>query len=342
MADGLTPPLRQTVVRVARLPVGVPLETDFVVSSEPVPEPAEGEFLARSVYLSLDPHLRGRLSGRHLGPAVTPGDVMPGHSLAQVAKSRHPGFREGEYVVLDNGWAEWAVSTGRGARRVDPSLGPLSTSLGVLGMPGLTAWAGVSEIVRLRPGDTFLVSAAAGPVGATAGQLARIAGCRAIGIAGSEEKCRHLKETFGFDEALNYKAPDFASSLRTACAPGVDAYFDNVGGPLLESALSVLAIGGAVVMCGLISQYNAEGRPPGLNLGLAIAKRARLLSLVVYDHEDKYDAYLRRASEWVRSGRLRYLEDRAFGLAAAPAAFARLMRGDNVGKSLVVVGAERA
>lgn len=328
-------------MRVARLPVGVPQEADFVLSSEAVPELAEGEFLARSIYLSLDPHLRSRLAGRHLGAPVAAGDVMPGHSLAQVAKSRHTGFKEGEYVVVETGWAEWAVSTGRGARRFDPGLGPLSTSLGVLGMPGLTAWAGVSEIARPRPGDTFLVSAAAGPVGATAGQLARIAGCRSIGIAGSPEKCRHLTETYGFDGALDYKAPDFASSLRSACAPGVDTYFDNVGGSLLESALSVLSIGGTVVMCGLISQYNAEGRPPGLNLGLAIARRARLLSLVVYDHEDKYDAYLRRASEWVRSGRLRYLEDRAEGIAAAPSAFARLMRGDNVGKSLVVVGAER-
>lgn len=335
-------PSRQTVVRVARLPVGLPQESDFVVSSEAVPEPAEGEFLARTVYLSLDPHLRGRLSGRHMSGPVAMGEIMAGHALAQVAKSRHAGFQEGEYVVVETGWAEWSVSNGRGARRVDPTLGPLSTSLGVLGMPGLTAWAGVSEIARPRPGDTFLVSAAAGPVGATAGQLARIAGCRTIGLAGSDEKCRHLRETFGFDVALNYKAPDFAAALRSASAPGVDTYFDNVGGGVLESALSALSLGGTVVMCGLISQYNAEGRPAGLNLGLAIARRARLLSLVVYDYENRYDDYLRRAAEWLGAGRLRYLEDRAEGIVEAPAAFARLMRGDNVGKSLVVVGAEDA
>jgi len=329
------------VVRVARLPVGLPRETDFIVSSEAVPEPTDGEFLARTVHLSLDPYLRSRLAGRHLGPPVAPGDVMPGRSLVQIAQSRHTGFGEGEYLVMETGWSEWTVSSGRDSRRFNPAIGPLSTALGVLGMPGLTAWAGVAELARPRPGDTFLVSAAAGPVGATAGQLARIAGCRVIGIAGSEEKCRHLTETFGFDVALNYKAPDFTNSLRSACPEGVDTYFDNVGGGLLEAVLSVLSPGGTVVLCGLISQYNAEGPPSGLNLGLAIARRARLLSLVVHDHEDKYDAYLRRASEWVRSGRLRYLEDRADGLKAAPSAFARLMRGDNVGKALVVVGAER-
>ncbi len=321
--------------------MGLPQETDFQISSEAVPEPQDGEFLARAVYLSLDPYLRSRLAGRHLGAAVAVGDLMPGRSLAQVAESRNRAFPEGEYVVLETGWAEWAVSNGGDAQRFDPALGPLSTSLGILGMPGLTAWAGVAELARPRPGDTFLVSAAAGPVGSTAGQLARIAGCRVIGIAGSAEKCKHVRETFGFDAALDHKAPDFVSSLRSTCAEGVDTYFDNVGGGLLQSVFSVLSLGGAVIMCGLVSQYNAEGPPPGVNLGPAIARRARLLSLVVYDYQDRYDAYLRRASDWVSSGRLRYLEDRALGIGAAPRAFVRLMRGDNVGKSLVVVGPER-
>jgi NADPH-dependent curcumin reductase CurA len=329
-------------VRLRRLPRGVPLPDDFETVEAALPEPAAGQLLCRVVYLSLDPYLRGAISGRHLGHApLRPGDVVPGRSLAQVVRSRLAGFADGDYVVAETGWREHALSAGQGARKVDPAAAPLSTALGVLGMPGLTAWAGVVELLRPRAGDTFVVSAAAGPVGSTAGQLARIAGCRVVGIAGSAEKCAHATGLFGFDACVDYKHPRWRDHLAAACPDGVDGYFDNVGGDTLQAVLEQLRPGGTVVLCGLVSQYNLDA-PTGLSLGPVIARRARLLGLVVYDHEHRFAEFHTRASAWLREGRLRYLEDRATGLPSAPAHFHRLMSGQNVGKSLVVVGPESA
>lgn len=324
-----------------RIPQGVPEEQDFRIAEAPVPDPPAGHFLARTVYLSLDPYIRSLLAGRHLGHRpVAVGDVVPGQGVAQVLDSRHAGFSPGHYVLLETGWQEYTLSDGRDVRLLDPRDGPLSANLGLLGMPGLTAWAGVVELARPRPGETFLVTAAAGAVGSAAGQLARIAGCRVVGVAGSTEKCRRATSTFGFDACVNYREADWREALARATPDGVDVHFENVGGPLLDAALERLALGARVVLCGLIDQYNT-GAACTVPAATLIRRRARLFGLVVYDYRDRLETYLARTRQWLREGRLALLEDRALGLEAAPAAFCRLMRGENVGKALVVVGPER-
>lgn len=333
--------MTQRRIVLQRIPEGVPEEQDFRLVDSPVPDPPPGHFLARTIYLSLDPYIRSVLAGRHLGHRpVAIGDVIPGQGVAQVVESQHAGFPPGHYVLLETGWQEYALSDGRGVRILDPLDAPLSASLGLLGMPGLTAWAGVVELARPRPGETFLVSAAAGAVGSAAGQFARIAGCRVVGLAGSPEKCRHAMSTFGFDACVNYREAGWRDALARATPDGVDVHFENVGGPLLEAALDRLVLGARVVLCGLIDQYNT-GTACTVPAATVIRTRARLFGLVVYDFWDRLDSYLARARRWLREGRLALLEDRAFGLEAAPAAFCRLMSGQNVGKALVVVGPER-
>ena len=270
---------------------------------------------------------------------MLPGELVPGRSVARVSASRHPSFAEGDHVLLETGWRDWALSDGTGVQKLDARLGPLSSFLGVLGMPGLTAWAGVTRLLCLAEGETLAVSAAAGPVGSTAGQLAKILGARAIGLAGSDGKCSHAVGQFGFDACVNYKAEGWRDALAAALPEGLDCFFDNTGGELLEAAIGQLRPYGRVALCGLIAQYNS-GVPYALPLAPVIGKRARLMGLVVYDHEGHYPEYLDLASGWLREGRLKLLEDRAQGLAAAPEAFQRLMSGQNFGKSLVVVHEE--
>ena len=335
-------PATQQRVVLARMPDGVPVCEDFRLVEAPVGAPADGQFLATTIHLSLDPYLRSAIAGRHPGHGpLAVGDMMPGRGTARVVASRHPRYREGDYVLLETGWQQYVVSDGRGARRLDAREAPLSAALGVLGMPGLTAWAGTITLGAARPGETFLVSAASGAVGSAAGQLARIAGCRAVGLAGSPEKCRLAVEHFGFDACVNYREPTWREALAAATGGRVDLYFDNVGGDALAAALDLLAVGGRVVLCGLIGQYNA-GVPLTVPLASIIKKRARVTGLVVYDHEPEFEAYLACARRWVAAGRLRFHEDRSVGLASAPAAFVRLMEGRNVGKALVVVCPEDA
>jgi NADPH-dependent curcumin reductase CurA len=334
--------MRDTQQRVvlARIPVGVPVPEDFQLVEAEVRQPGPGEFLARAVYLSLDPYVRSAIAGRHLGHGSSAtGDLVPGRSVCRIVASRHPAYPEGAWVLMETGWQQYAVSDGRDVRRLDPSLGPLSASLGVLGMPGLTAWAGVMTIARARAGETLLVSAASGAVGSTAGQLARLAGCRTVGLAGSAEKCAVVREKFRFDACVDYKQEHWREELSHATGRHVDVYFDNAGPPLLDAALDVLALRGRVVLCGLIGQYNT-GIPNTVALAPLIRKRAQVFGLVVYDHEATFEDYLRRASRWLAEGQIAYHEDRSDSLASAPAAFHRLMSGRNVGKSIVVVSAE--
>jgi NADPH-dependent curcumin reductase CurA len=331
---------RQQRVVLARIPTGTPVEDNFRVIDGEVPEPGAGEFLARTVYLSLDPYLRSAIAGRHMGHApAAVGDLMPGRSVALVVRSRHPDVLEGGFVVMETGWQEYAVSNGRGIRRLDPTLAPLSTALGLLGMPGLTAWAGLTQLARPVPGETLVVSAATGGVGSSVGQLAKVMGCRVIGVAGSDEKCAIAARVFGFDGCVNYRHESWRDDLAQATRRRVDVYFDNVGGPVLEAAMDLLVPRGRVVLCGLIGQYNT-GVPITMPLAPVIRARAQMFGLVVYDYEPLFDSYVARAAAWLREGRMRVLEDRAHGLASAPAAFARLMSGQNVGKSIVVVGPE--
>jgi hypothetical protein len=333
--------LKQQRIELARVPRGIPVEEDFRLVEAEVPEPAEGQFLGRVVYLSLDPYLRSAIAGRHPGhDACRPGDLVPGRAVAEVVRSRHPALSSGDFVLVASGWQEYCLSDGAGVRRIEEEGAPLSAYLGVLGMPGLTAWAGVTQLLRPRAAETVVVSAATGPVGGTAGQIAKRLGCRVVGIAGSAAKCAHAVAEFAFDACVNHKEQGFRAELAAACPDRIAAYFDNVGGAVLEAVISELGLNGRIALCGLIDQYNT-GVPYALPLAPVIAKRARLMGLVVYDYESRYAEFLGQALGWLREGRLRYLEDRAQGLAAAPLAFRRLMSGQNFGKSLVVVGEER-
>lgn len=323
---------------------GIPTPGDFQVREGLMPEPGAGQFLVRHVYLSLDPYQRPAMAGRHGGGRgpLQAGDMPPAETIGQVVKSRHDGFREGEYLRHFGGWQAYSLSDGIQAWLVDPQRAPLSTFLGVLGMPGLTAWASAVKLAQVRAGQAVLVSAAAGPVGSTFGQISMQCGARAIGIAGSDEKCRLVTGELGFAACVNYKRPGFLDELRAAAGEGVDCYHDNVGGQMLVDAMSVLKHYGTVVLCGLMADYNTapDERKFNFPLALPILKRATLKGLVVYDFEPQREEFVAEVAPWVAAGKLRVVEDRAAGLERAGEHFARLMRGDNVGKSLVVLGPE--
>jgi NADPH-dependent curcumin reductase CurA len=322
-------------ITLASVPQGEPTLADFGQIDEIIAEPGPGELRVRVLYLSLDPYMRGVMSGRHMGHSVTLGSVLPGAVVGVVEVSHDARFSAGDFVQCEGGWREIIIVRAEQAVKIDPTLAPISTYLGVLGMPGLTAYAGLCYLADPRPGQTVVVSAAVGPVGSTVGQIAKILGCRAVGIAGGAAKCNHLITQFGFDEAVDYKRDDFAQRLAAACPNSIDVYFDNVGGAVLEACIGRLALHAKIILCGLIDQYNKDQRPPGPNLGPVIGARATMKGLVVYDHFDKLDEYRRTASGWIKAGKLRYLEDVTVGLANAPAAFCKLMRGENFGKSLV-------
>lgn len=320
-----------------------PVAADFRLEETQVPRPREGELLIRTLYLSLDPYVGSVLRGRHMGerpPAV--GDPIPGRGLGEVIESRAPGFSPGDLVRVESGWRSHVAAPAATAERIDAGDCPLSAQLGAAGMPGLTAWAGMKRLAEVKPGDDVLVSSAAGAVGGTAGQIARILGAaRVVGVAGGSEKCRLVTSGYGFDDCIDYKAPDWKDRLQAAFPRGVGVYFDNVGGETLAAALAALANYGRVVLCGLASQYHADARPAGPNPGIFIARRAKVMGLVVYDFLGEQAAFTRMAGAWMREGRLRYAEDRVEGLAAAPALFEKLVRGDNVGKAIVVVDGRR-
>jgi NADPH-dependent curcumin reductase CurA len=333
----LTSPPRQQVVRIARHPEGAPRAEDFRLDEDLVPRPSAGELRVRVDCLSIDPYLRALLGARYLTARPPVGAVVPGTGLCTVVESCDPGFAPGDLVVGDCGWREIAALPAAAVRRVDPGLAPPTTALGVLGIPGLTAWAGLRTIARPRAGETVLVSTAAGAVGSLAGQLARRDGARPVGIAGGPDKCRLAVTEFGYAACVDHRAEDLEAQLRAACPEGIDVYFDNVGGRVLEAAIGLLRKHARVVLCGLIDQYNAAQRPPGPNLGPVIGARATLTGLVVYDHLDRLPDFLAEVAPGVRDGSIRWREDVRRGLAAAPQAFVDLMRGANVGKLLVRV-----
>jgi len=329
-------------VQLARLLDGVPQADNFQLAEVARPEPGPGQLLIRTIYLSLDPYLRGAISGRHMGhDPVKLGQVIPGRIVGQVALSKDDRFQAGDYVFTDASWAEWVVQPAAAVEKLDPAF-PLSAYLGALGMPGLTAYAGVTELLRPLPGDTLLVSAATGAVGSAVGQLARIAGCRVVGIAGGPEKCAIATGSYGFDACIDYKADGWKAALAAALPGGANHYFDNVGGDMLATALTQLALYGKVALCGLISQYNETVPPPGPNLGIVVAKRAQLFGLVVYDYDRLKSQQVARMGRWLNDGRLKHTEDRAEGLGQAGAHFHKLMAGHNIGKPIVVVGPEKA
>ena len=327
-------------VTLAARPVGEPREADFAFAEAPVPEVEDGEVLVRTCWISLDPYQRGRMSAaRSYAAPVELGEVITGEAVGEVVESRTPKHRPGELVVGPFGWQEWATARPGALRRVGEGAPP-STSLHVLGMTGLTAYFGLFDVARPRPGDTVVVSAAAGAVGQIAGQLARLAGCRTVGLA-SAGKLEELTESYGYDAAIDYRRGDLGEALKEACPRGVDVYFDNVGGAVSDAVFRRLAIGARVAVCGLISQYNlAEPELAPRNLGFLIVNRVRMEGFLVTDYRDRFGEGLGRLASWVREGRLRYREDVVEGLENAPRAFIGLMRGENRGKLLVKVAGE--
>ncbi|MCZ6587275.1 MAG: NADP-dependent oxidoreductase, partial [Alphaproteobacteria bacterium] len=297
--------------------------------------------VARALYLSVDPYMRGRMRDvKSYAPPAPLGEVMGGGVVGQVVASKTPVFAEGDIVQGNFGWQEYAVSDGTDVRTVDASLAPISTAVGVLGMPGMTAYFGLLEVGQPVAGETVVVSAASGAVGSVVGQVARIKGCRAVGIAGGAEKCAYLTDVLGFDAALDYKAtPDLRAALADACPDGIDVYFDNVGGATLDAVLSLINLHARIAICGMISEYNltAPELAPRPTRALLV-NRARMQGLLVHDWADRRAEGIAQMAAWIKEGKLRYKEDVVEGIENMPAAFLRLLRGENFGKQLVKAG----
>jgi NADPH-dependent curcumin reductase CurA len=325
--------LTREIVLAAR-PQGTPRATDFELRDAPDAEPGDGQALVRNVLVSVDPYMRSRMSGirTYVGPYDVGGSI-DGGAVGRVVTSRHPGLAEGDWVLTMLGWRDGGVVDGDRVRKLDPSIAPPSTALGVLGMPGLTAWVGLVDVGRVREGETLYVSGAAGAVGSVAAQLAKLRGLRVIGSAGSPEKVAWL-------ESLGISAFDYRTTpLREALADGVDVVFDNVGGEQLEGAINALRPFGRVIACGAISRYNDERAEPGpRNLALVVSRRLRIEGFIVTDHLDRNADFLAEVAPLVRDGALQARETVVEGLERVPEAFAGLFRGDNVGKMLVRVG----
>ena len=323
-----------------------PQADDFALVDASHPACPEGGVLVRVVYLSLDPYVGSRIRGRHMGetPPAPGVDAIPGAIVGQVVESGCAGLPVGSWVhSMDGSWSEIVALTEQQCRGIEPGPAPLSAHVGVLGMPGLTAWAGITQLAEVGPGDTVLVDAAAGPVGGTAGQIARIMGAeRVIGIAGGADKCRIVTDRYGFDACVDYRADGWRDALAEALPNGLSVFFENVSAELAMTALSHARPYARGVLCGLVDAYHSEtpSQHP-LNAGLIIGKRARLFGLVVYDFYPRWDEFAREAEGWIADGRLRFEEDRAEGLSAAPALFERLMNGENRGKAVVAVSPEK-
>jgi len=313
------------------------------MSSEPVPTPGDGQMLTRTIYLSLDPYMRGRMNpGPSYAKGVELGGVMVARTVSQVVESNVDGFAAGDFVLDTNGWQEFGLSDGRGVRKLDPAHAPISTAVGVLGMPGMTAYVGLLHVGELKEGDVVVVSAASGAVGAVVGQIARIKGSRVVGIAGAAEKCDYVVEELGFDACVSHKSATLPEDLAAACPDGVDLYFENVGGKVLEAVLPLLNNFARVPVCGRIATYNASEPPPGPNqvprlMGLTLVRRLMFRGFIVFDHVDLEQDFLRDVSAWVRSGELRYKEDIVDGIENSVDAFLGLFSGGNFGKLLVRV-----
>ena len=323
-------------------PVNYPMESDFSLVESPLPQPGEGEVLIQALWLSLDPYMRGRMRDeRSYATPVELGQVMVGGVAGRIIQSRTPAFREGEIVEGSLGWQEYAVSDGRNLRRVDLGLGPLSTALGILGMPGMTAYFGFLNIGQPRTGDTVVVSAASGAVGQVVGQISKIMGCRTVGLAGTSEKIDYIVNELGFDAGINYKTENVVSALAAACPLGIDVYFDNVGGVITDAVIEQLNVGGRISICGSISQSNLEEPEPGpRNLGLLVRKQARAEGFLVGQFNNHFEEGRQRIAGWMKEGRIKYREDVVEGLENAPRAFIGMMKGENFGKLLIKVSPE--
>jgi NADPH-dependent curcumin reductase CurA len=324
-------------IRLAARPAGWPKESDFELAETPVPEPRQGEVLVRNLYMSVDPYMRGRMNDvQSYVPPFAIGQPLQGGAVGRVEVSRHPAWKEGDFVTSQLGWREWFVADGGTLGRVDPALGPVQAHLGVLGLTGLTAYVGLLDIGQPKEGETVFVSAAAGAVGSVVGQIAKLKGCRVVGSAGSDEKVALLRHEFGFDAAFNYTNANLEQALAEACPNGIDVYFENVGGDHLQAALTHMNPFGRIPACGMISQYNNQAPAPGPNnLSLIVRKRLLLKGFIVSDHLDRREAFLADMSQWLREGKVQNRETVVEGIENAPKAFLGMLRGENVGKMLV-------
>jgi NADPH-dependent curcumin reductase len=327
----------------AARPVGMPKRSDWNYSADPVPDPADGELLIKILYLSLDPAMRGWMNeGKSYVPGIKIGEVMRALALGRVVKSKNPAFAANDHVYGVLGAQQFAISDGKGLTKVDPKLAPLPVYLGTLGMPGMTAYFGLLEIGKAKAGDTVVVSGAAGAVGMVVGQIAKIKGCRVVGIAGGQEKCQYVVKELGFDAAIDYKAEDVRQSLRTHCPKGIDVYFDNVGGDILEAALANLARGARIVICGAISQYCSTGPVKGpSNYMSLLVNRASMTGMVVFDYADRYSIAGREMAGWMAAGKLKSREDIVEGLETFPDTLLKLFKGENTGKLLLKIADDK-
>ncbi len=330
------------IVLAAR-PQGAPQSSDFSMISEPIPDLGEGEIISRTIYLSLDPYMRGRMNeGKSYAAPVEIGETMCGGTVSQVLKSNNPEFAKDDYILTYDGWQEYAISDGKGARKLNPTQAPISTAVGVLGMPGMTAYMGLLEIGQPQSGETVVVAAATGAVGSNVGQIARLKGCRVVGIAGSREKCEFALNELGFDACINYKDAGFRDSLKTACPEGIDVYFENVGGMVFEAIIPLLNFQSRIPVCGLIAHYNDTELPSGPNvlpklMRMVLTQRVTIQGFIVSDFSNKQGAFLRDMSKWIADGKIKYKEDIVEGLDNAVGAFQGLLEGNNFGKLLIQV-----
>ena len=326
-----------------RRPSGEPRAEDFALVEDFIPAPGEGEVLTRTILLSIDPYMRGRLADRpSYAPPVAIGAVMTGESVGEVLASAIPDFAPGDIVLGSRGWQTHSLSTAAALTKVDRQAAPLGAWLGVLGMPGTTAYSGLKDIGQPKPGETVVVSAASGAVGSVAGQLAKRAGARVVGVAGGPDKCLWVQETLGLDDCVDHRSANLRGALLDACPNGIDVYFENVGGAVQEAVFGLLNPHARVVMCGMIAQYNAAAFPPGPNLGFVVARRVRMEGLIVYDKPERFAEWRALAAPWVRDGSLHHRETVVDGLESAPEALRQVLRGGNFGKMLVRVGQEPA
>lgn len=339
---------RQVVLR--RYPVGAPKVTDFEVVSGPVPKVADGQVLCRAIYLTVDPYIRVHLSPR-MAPGYTQptplGGVIPGEAVLRVEDSRHPDFAEGDLVAGFSGWQDYAALPGAALRKLDPRLGPLPSHLGTLGMPGLTAYAGLFHLAEIKAGETVFVSAALGGVGAVAGQLAHLKGCRVVGVSSSEEKRRYAVESLGYDVCLDRTAPDLAARLGEACPDGIDVDFENAGGEVFWAALAHMKTHGRMILCGLVSSYNNDVPPPGPDLTpdllrMIALKRLVLKGLMVADFWELRPRFLKEMSELIGSGRLKTREHVVDGIDKAGGALIDMLAGRTFGKTVVRIADDPA
>jgi NADPH-dependent curcumin reductase CurA len=327
-------------VRLAARPAGLPKPSDWALTEEPLPTPGNGELVAAVSHLSLDPAMRGWMNaGASYIDPVEIGDVMRAAAVGRVLASENPAFEPGDHIYGVFGVQEYALSDGKGVIKIDPSLAPPPTYLGTLGLPGMTAYFGLLDVGKMQAGDTVVISGAGGAVGSVAGQIAKIMGARVIGIAGGEEKCRWLVDELGFDAAIDYKSQDVRRALREVAPDGVDVYFDNVGGDILDAVLTRLARGARIVICGAVSQYNATDgvRGPANYLSLLVS-RASMTGMVVFDFAARYGEAAGEIAGWMREGRLISREDVVEGgVSAFPAALLKLFAGENTGKLVLRV-----